>query len=224
MKFFRILIICLVSTTSFAQYDVTTVGNTDMATNTTGLWVVTNDTTEDIEGSVYLYDSWKSYAILITQDNDKKLVIKDLNFDTKHNNFVVKVTPDSVYVFNNALIKEVRLNNKNFKEYTLKGEKRFLEVIAFNTDYEILKNYNKEISKGQLNPLTQVKGTDRYIVKETIYYKEGNSIKEIKLSKKSFSNIFGKDAKKVRGFINANKINVKDEKKIQTVLNFQNTL
>ena len=223
MKFVKLLIICLVSSTSFAQYDVTTVGNSDMAMNTTGLWIVTNDTTEDIEGSVYLYDNWKSYAVITTQE-DKNIIIRNLNYDTKNGNFAVKVTHDSVYVFNNAGLKEVRLNSKKFKEYTLKGKKCFLEVIAFNSDYTILKCYNKVIRKGKLNPLDQVKEKDRYVIKETIYFKKGNSIKEIKLNKKTLTKLFGKDAKALRDYINDNNLNVKDEKRLQTILNFQNTL
>ncbi len=194
-----------------------------LVVNSTGAWIG-NPIDDGIEGSVYLYDSWKSYAIVTTRDDDKNLIIKDLNYDTKHNNFVVKVTNDSVYVFNNALIKEVRLNNKIFKEYILKGEKRFLEVVAFNNSFEVLKNYDKVIRKGKLNPLTQVKDTDCYIKKETIYINKGISIAEIKLNKKTFTKLFGKDAKQVRDFINDNSINVKDEKKLQTILNFQNTL
>jgi len=127
-------------------------------------------------------------------------------------------------MFNNALIKEVRLNNKKFKEYTLKGEKRFLEVVAFNNNFEVLKNYDKVVRKGKLNPLTQVKETDRYIIKETISINKEISIEEIKLNKKTFTKLFGKDAKQVRDFINDKSINVKDEKKLQTILNFQNTL
>lgn len=210
----------------FAQRDDSTRITNDysgLSANAAGAWI-SNPIDDGVEGSVYLYDNWESSAVVTTQDADKKLVIKDLNYDTKHSNFVVKVTNDSVYVFNNALIKEVRLNNKKFKQYTLRGKKRFLEVVAFNNNFEFLKNYEKVIRKGKLNPLTQVKETDRYILKEIIYYKKGNSIKEIKLNKKTFTKLFGKDAKNVRGFINENNINVKDEKNIQTILNFQNTL
>ncbi len=216
-----LLNVCIV----FAQRDDSTRITNDysgLVVNSTGAWI-SNPLDDGIEGSIYLYDNWKSYAIVTIQE-EKKLIITDLNYDTKNNNFVVKVSNDSVYVFNNDNLKEVRLNNKKFKEYTLKGKKRFLEVVAFNKNFEILKSYSKVVRKGKLNPLTQVKETDRYVLKETIYSKKGNSIKEIKLNKKVFSNLFGKDSKKVRDFITDNNINLKEEKKIQTILNFQNTI
>lgn len=219
--FVCLLFVCVV----FAQRDESTRITNDysgFSNSASGSWL-RNPINDGVEGTVYLHDNWKSNAIITTFDG-KRLIIKDLNLDTKNNNFVVKVSNDSVYVFNNSFIKEVMLNNKKFKEYQIKGEKRFLEVIAFNKNYEILKNYKKIIRKGKLNPLTQVKELDKYIIKETFYSKKGNSIEDFKLNKKTFSNLFGKDAKKVRDFINNNNIDVKNEKIIQTVLNFQNTL
>ena len=137
----------------------------------------------------------------------------------------MKVSNDSVYIFDNAGIKEVRLNNKRFKEYSLKGKKTFLEVIAFNKNIEILKEYVKRIKKSSLNPMTQVKPNDCYVNKETLYVKKGDVIKELKLNKKAFGRLFNKeDAKKVLNFIKENDINIKDENRLQTILNYHNTL
>lgn len=225
MKNLVIGIFLLSVTLVFAQRDDSTRITNDYSglnSNSIGAWI-SNPIDDGIDGSMYLYDNWKSYAIISTQ-NDKKLIINDLNYDTKNNKFCVKVSNDSVYVFDNASIKEVRLNNKTFKEYSLKGKKTFLEVIAFNEDLEILKWHTKIVKKGTLNPLTQVKEKDRYINKEILYSKKGNVIKELKLNKKAFSNLFSKDAKMVLNFIKDNNINIKDEKRLQTILNFQNSL
>jgi hypothetical protein len=225
MKNLALSIFLLSATTLFAQRDDSTRITNDysgLSANSTGAWI-SNSEKNDIDGSVYLDDNWKSYAIITTQ-TDRKLIINDLNYDTKNNNFLVKVSNDSVYVFDNANIKEVRLNNKTFKEYKLHGKKTFLEVVAFNTNFEILKAHTKIVKKGNLNPLTQVKDNDQYVSKELLYAKKGNVIKELKLNKKAFSKLFNKDAKKVLNYIKDNNINVKDEKRLQTILNFQNTL
>ncbi|SHI34342.1 hypothetical protein [Algibacter luteus] len=225
MKNLVIGIFLLSVTLVFAQRDDSTRITNDYSglnSNSIGAWI-SNPIDDGVDGSMYLYDNWKSYAIISTQ-NDKKLIINDLNYDTKNNKFCVKVSNDSVYVFDNASIKEVRLNNKTFKEYSLQGKRTFLEVIAFNEDLEILKWHTKIVKKGNLNPLTQVKEKDRYVNKEILYSKKGNVIKELKLNKKAFSNLFSKDAKMVLNFIKDNNINIKDEKRLQTILNFQNSL
>ncbi|MGA1225675.1 MAG: hypothetical protein ACO3VF_00190 [Tamlana sp.] len=49
MKYFKILILCLISSLTYAQYDVTTVGNSETLNNC-GLWVISKGTTENIGG------------------------------------------------------------------------------------------------------------------------------------------------------------------------------
>ncbi len=194
-------------------------------TNLSGAWISSNSA-NNIEGSVYLYDKWETNnAIILTKDG-QKLSIKGLNYDTMIDAFVAKVATDSVYVFNNNDIKEVRINENRFKRYFAEEINRlvYFQVLAVGKDMEFLKTNTKKIKNGMLNPLTQVSTPDKYVNDSKIFLKRGNKITEIKLKKKAFSRLFDKNSKAISSFISNENLSLNDERNLQKILNYYNTL
>lgn len=226
MRFF--LIISLLSITlGFSQEnsDSNRITNNFSAfeSNLTGAWVKNANT--KIKGTVYLYDNWMTSGIITTLDG-VNVSLKGLNYDTHSDSFVAKVSNDSVYMFNNANIKEVRINSTNFKRYPIMGKNKnvFYQTLAVGKDMEIIKKGVKKIKPGIVNRLTQVASPDEYVLKSTYYLLSDNELKEIKLKKKAFSKLFGDNSKTISNFISDEKLSVSDERDLQVILNYYNTL
>ncbi len=223
MNFYKLFIVCFISSISYAQYDVNLAGNTSPLNNS-GLWVVSNLASENTEGSLYLFDNWSKKGQLVMVD-DRKFSILGLNYDTKSDAFVVKVANDSIFMFDNSKLKEVKIGSQKFKKYNaVDGKNTYLEVLAVSNDIEFLKYHGKKLKLGNVNPLTQVSEPDTYIDFNKIYYKKATEIKEIKLIKKKFCNLFEDKANEIKKFISKNKISLKDERNLQKILNYHNTL
>lgn len=228
MKFIITFILLTFVSYSFAQDNgVIGAGLNNLTSDsayTSGSWV-TNYQDTSIKGSVYLFEDWSTKGIITTQ-SDRNLVIEGLNYDTLNDNFVVKVSTDSVFIFNNTDIKEININNHKFKAYSTSNTstKSYFEIIAVGHDVEFLKQYEKKIKKGKLDPLTQLLEQDKYVETYTYFFKSGNELKEIKLNKKSFSKLFGEHKDKIKAFIESEHLAIKEEKNIQVVVNYYNTL
>ncbi len=223
MKFVTFLFVALVSSSFYAQNDART-GFEDLTSNyTSGSWIRNYDATTT-EGSVYLFEDWKTVGI-ITNVDGKNLSIKGLNYDTKNDVILAKISNDSVYMFNNAVIKEVIINKRKFKRYqNIDNQATYMEVLAMNNDIEILKKNGKKIKKGTKDPLTQVTAANRYLDDYKIFFKKGDVVNEIKLKKKSFAKLFGKHSKEISDYMSKMKISAKDETKLQMILNYYGTL
>ena len=190
--------------------------------NLSGAWIYNNEV-NNVQGSYYLFKDWSLQGILIT-NNDQNLSLTGLNYDTKTNSFVAKVSEDSVYVFNNDNIKEVIISRKKFKRYLNTGMKSYFEVVAVSKDIEILKKYEKKLKKGTLNPLTQQTSPDHYVDIITYYFYNQGKLKELKLAKKPFINMFGEKSEVIKKYISKNNVSLNDERNFQTILNYYNTL
>ena len=193
-------------------------------TNLSGAWIK-NPIYHQIQGSVYLYENWLTYGI-ITTNEDLNISIKGLNYDTSIDHFVAKISTDSVYRFDNSNIKEVLINKVKFKKYPITefNEKVYFQVMAIGKNIELLKRSTKKLSRGILNPMTQVASPDKYVNKTTYYIFTENELKEIKLKKKAFCKLFGENSKIISKYISEKKLSLNEERNLQVILNYYNTL
>ncbi len=225
MKFYKLIFAFFLSTFLHAQYDVTTVGNDPAASNTSGMWIVNTAAAAKIQGSFYLSEDWFSKGYL-TRTDGKVVTVLGLNYDTKSDAFVVKVSNDSIFKFNDTTIKEVNLGNMKFRRYknVINAKPSYLEVLANTNDIEILKHHGKQIKLGVKNPMTQVYTPDKYVDFERVFFKKGDVITETKLSKKQFYKLFDDKSKLIKAYVSKNRISLKDDKNLQMILNYYNTL
>ena len=207
----------------FAQYDVNTAGN--VPSTNSGLWVVnSNNTDNKIEGSPYLFENWNTKGI-ITSIDDKTTSIQNLNYDIIIDAIVLKMSADSLFIFENKNIKEVKINNKTFKRFYDSNTSSYFQVLAVGQDLRILKKYELTIREGVFNQLTQQKSTpDKYIINESYHSMKENRIQEFKLNKKSLCELFGENSSKIKKFISTEKMDIKNEENLQLILNYNDTL
>ena len=225
MKFYKLIFTCLLSTLLHAQYDVTTVGNDPAETNSSGMWIVNNVAAAKIQGSFYLSEDWFSKGYL-TRTDGKVVPVLGLNYDTKSDAFVVKISNDSIFKFNNTTIKEVNLGNMKFRKYNnvIDSRPSYLEVLANTNDIEILKHHGKQIKLGVKNPMTQTSTPDKYVDVKRVFFKKGNEVTETKLSKKQFYKLFDDKSNLIKAYVSKNRMSLKDDKNLQKILNYYNTL
>ncbi|MDG1038975.1 MAG: hypothetical protein P8O89_08550 [Polaribacter sp.] len=204
------------STDVNARLDVTgelTVGNS-------GLWIKPSKRPE-IKGDIYLFKGWNNLASIITGKGEK-YKLKNINFDTNQKMFAMKTAIDSVFVFSRESIKQVMVNNKMFKRYSKDFVYDYYEVIAFGKGKEVLKQSFKVIKKGSKDPFTNTYKGDEYVLKSKYFFNSVSGIKEIKLKKKPFSNLFGDDSKNIKEIISKQKISLKKDSDIIKLFKFYN--
>lgn len=131
-----------------------------------------------------MLDNWFTKGYLTTTSGIA-LSIFGVNYDTKNDAFVVKVTKDSIFMFDDSKLKELRIDGKKFKKHTnvpnlFHRNNTYLEVLANTNDIEMLKFYGKKLREVKKGPLTQISTPDKYIDFNKIYFKKGSVIKEIK--------------------------------------------
>lgn len=187
--------------------------------NLSGAWI-SPPKESPVKGSIYLYEDWDHKAVISTKD-DKNLVVKGLNFDTSAEQFVAKIAKDTLYVFNNSDIVEVRIGNERFKKFDDNG---YFKVLGIFEDFQILKKVHKRIKQGNFNPMTQVKAPDFYVEDNEYFMLKNDALKEFRLTNNKFSKLFGENSKEVKRFMRERNIDIKDDRNIQIVMHYASTL
>ncbi len=174
-----------------------------------------------IDGTVYLFDSWKNNAIIYTKDRKRFLLKNNININIDKNNFVSIISNDSLYAFNNNNIDKIVVNNRVFKNYYKDDGRKIYEVIYKSNQFAILKGYKVQYVSGSPNPMINRKN-DKYIRKHSYFLFKDNAIKSFRLKKKNIIKLFDKDLERITSlekFMNANKLSYKKEYDIQKALN-----
>ncbi len=178
-----------------------------------------------VQGTPYLFEDWKTFAIITTQD-DNKYKIRNLNYDSKLDLFVAKISFDSIFTFNPNFLKSVVINNRPFKKYLNQKSSLFnyYEVISEGEKVELLKRNIKVIRQGIMNHLTMEKETDYYILRIKYYVNDHGKIKELPLKKKNVLQTFGDQSQKVKKFLSENNLSIKKENDLIKIFEYYNSL
>lgn len=178
-----------------------------------------------VKGTPYLFESWNNISVITTQD-DQKFKIINLNYDTKSDLFVAKISQDSVFMFKPSYLKEVTINNRRFKKYLNQETALFnyYEVIATNDETEILKRNQKVLRIGITNRLTMEKANDYFILKEDYYLNKDGNLTELSIKKKNILRLFGDRSQTVNKFISNNKLSIKEDADLRKIFNYYESL
>ena len=199
---------------------ITTVG--DLTGMGTGLWVRSNSS-GNVKGSPYLFDTWTNVANIFSGDG-KSYTVRNMNYDTKIDRFVTKISVDSVYVFNTRSLKQVKANNQFFKLYKKGNQYSYLELIAFGKGKEILKQSVKKIKKGAKDPFTNSYKQDKYVLKVNYFINSEAGMQELELKKKPFLALFGKDASQIKKYIKKHRLSIKEDLDIAEIFKYYNQI
>ncbi len=182
-------------------------------------------TISKVKGTPYLFDDWNNISVVTTLD-DQKFKIVNLNYDTKSDLFVAKISQDSVFMFKPNYLKEVTINNRRFKKYLNQETALFnyYEVIAANDDTEILKRNQKVLRIGITNRLTMEKESDYFILKEDYYLNKNGNLTELSIKKKNILKLFGNKSQTVKKYISDNKLSIKEDIDLRKIFNYYESL
>ena len=131
-----------------------------------------------------------------------------------------------MFVFNTSNINHIFINNRKFKSfYFLKEDKnKNFEIIYDGKVIKILKGYEVGIKYNEPDPLMVKKNVDNYFTTVTYYIRKEEGIKQIKLKKKTVLGLLSDKASFVSKFVKENKLSYKNEKDINKIFIFYDSL
>lgn len=178
----------------------------------------------NIEGTVYLYDTWRNNVVIET--DKQKFKLTNINFNAKRNSFESKIQgTDSIFSFDFKNINRLLVNNQPFKKVysPIDGGYKIYEVIAEAGDYAIYKDYYIEIKEGNPNPML-VQTNDKYVMRDSYYVKKGNSFKRLKLKKSAILKSLGSKSKALEEYASANNLSFRNEAELEKIIAHYSTL
>ncbi len=175
----------------------------------------------EVEGSIYLFDSWENMAIIKTQDG-KRYSLNNLNLNVKHNVFQSSFSKDSIFTFNFNNIDRIVVNNKVFKNYYWNDTNSVYEIIYELDSFQILKGFSLRFVEGSANPMVN-RSTDKYIIKTAYYIRKDGLIKPFKFSRRKILNLITTDKikqKKIIDYSKKNKFSFSKEYDVKRILDY----
>ena len=233
MKKLFLLTILVLSVTfvSYAQTDqavnpnnTTVVSIASQGTGYRGGTGVVYNPPRNIEGTVYLFDSWRNNVVIETDKQNFKL--GNINFNAKRNSFESKIQgTDSIFTFNFKNINRLLVNNQPFKKIysPIDGGYKIYEVIAEAGDYAIYKDYYIEIKEGNPNPML-VQTSDKYVMRDSYFVKKGKSFKRLKFKKSAILKSVGNKSKALEKYASENGLSFKNEAELEKIIAHYGTL
>ena len=136
-----------------------------------------------VDGSIYLFESWKNYPVTVISKDNKSYTLNNVNFNLRTNRLVTKLSKDSVFVFDMTKIDNINIQNKTFKKIPTQIGERIFEVIYESEDMSVLNFHSVKLVEGSVNPMIGRK-TDKLMHRETFYVLKGATVVEFRLKKK----------------------------------------
>lgn len=172
---------------------------------------------DNMKGSIYLFKAWNNLSTL-TSFSKKKLKIDNLNYDIENEQFVAKISNDSIYIFSN--LKSVKTQTASFENI----DGTFYEVLA-DGNLQLLKKYTGKYKKAVINKMTnQVVKKPQYIKIETLYARQKKALKKIKLKKSSILKLLSIKKEEIKKYSKANKLSYKKESDVIKIILYYNKL
>lgn len=179
-----------------------------------------------IDGSIYLFNNWKNYPVVVKSKDNKIFNLDNVNFNLRTNRLVTKISQDSIFVLNMKSIETVDIQGKVFKKVDTEIGSRIFEVIYESEKVSLLNFHSVKLVEGSVNPMLSRK-TDKLVHKEVYYVLNGQGINELRLKKKSILNSFASNDNEKNSLLKyflENKLSFKKIDDVKIVLNNLNTI
>ena len=154
-----------------------------------------------IDGSIYLFNNWKNYPVVVKSKDNKTFTLDNINFNLRTNRLVTKISQDSIFVLNMKSIETVDIQGKVFKKVDTEIGSRIFEVIYESDKVSLLNFHSVKLVEGSVNPMLSRK-TDKLVHKEVYYVLNGQGINELRLKKKSILNSFASNDNEKNSLLN----------------------
>ncbi len=173
-----------------------------------------------VDGSIYLFEDWKNYPVIVKSKDNKTFTLNNINFNLRTNRLVTKISEDSIFVLNMRKIDNINILGKVFKKIDSEIGSRVFEVIYESDKVSILNFHSVKLIEGSVNPMLSRKN-DKLIHKEVYYILNENNITEFKLKKKFILDSFSSnetEKKSLLRYYSKNKFSFKSINDLKTVL------
>jgi len=151
----------------------------------------------EIEGSVYLFDTWENHGVIYLDDK-QRFILNNININIEHNSFDSRISQDSIFTFNTNNIVKFIINNKTYKNLYSEEKKRIYEIVYKSKDsFVILKGFKIKLVEGSPNPMVN-RRNNKYSRSENYFLKQGeDTIKPFKLNRKKILGLISEDQERV---------------------------
>lgn len=172
------------------------------------------------DGSIFLFDDWKNKGEILY--GGKKLIIYNINYNVKSDEFMSQMESDSTFVFDFKGIDKIIVNERPFKRiYNSElSENKIYEIIYEDSNIALLKNHFIKLVESSPNPMLN---RDRNkIQKQNNYFLLKNGIvSSFKLKKNSILELMTPEkAELAESFAKNNKLSFKDDTDINKILSY----
>ena len=174
-----------------------------------------------VDGSIYLFEDWKNYPVIIKSKDNKTFTLNNVNFNLRTNRLVTKISQDSIFVLNMKQIDNINILGKVFKKIDSEIGSRVFEVIYESDKVSILNFHSVKLVEGSVNPMLSRKN-DKLIHKEVYYLMNDSGITEFRLKKKFILDSFANneaEKKSLLKYYSQNKLSFKNLNDLKNVLN-----
>tara|TARA_B110000093_G_scaffold6020_1_gene5756 strand:- start:19 stop:702 length:684 start_codon:yes stop_codon:yes gene_type:complete len=174
-----------------------------------------------VDGSIYLFEDWKNYPVIIKSKDNKTFTLNNVNFNLRTNRLVTKISQDSIFVLNMKKIDNINILGKVFKKIDSEIGSRVFEVIYESDKVSILNFHSVKLVEGSVNPMLSRKN-DKLIHKEVYYLLNDSGITEFRLKKKFILESFANneaEKKSLLKYYSQNKLSFKNLNDLKNVLN-----
>ena len=101
-----------------------------------------------IDGSIYLFNNWKNYPVVVKSKDNKIFTLDNVNFNLRTNRLVTKISQDSIFVLNMKSIETVDIQGKVFKKVDTEIGSRIFEVIYESEKVSLLNFHSVKLVEG----------------------------------------------------------------------------
>ena len=224
MNFSKLLFALLLTTLSYAQYDVTTVSNFHNFQLTNGTWIIAKSSSKIIQGSPLAFSTNETSKFIIKTKNSSKLYsFINGNYNSQTDQIVVKVNKDSVFSFDSNKIDYAIFNDFKMKRFSSSNiPNRFYLFLTEGANYTIFKSFYSKTIKGLVNPMTlvQIKPDKLKIYSEYFISINGSDPVKFKLKKNAILKLLPETRDKISRYASENRLSFSKEQDIIKI--FQN--
>jgi hypothetical protein len=167
------------------------------------------------DGSQLLFDEMQDNTSIYL--DSVKLILNDVNYHIKKDQFFTKSDHDSVFVFDFNYVKKIEIANSTFNKYANYNQYNtgVYEVLVESKNLSLLKKYKVQLISASPNPM--VNRPRNKIQKKKEYYLRTSEGKmtAVRMSKPSILKAMGKENQaKLKKIIAENKLKLRKEKDV----------
>lgn len=162
------------------------------------------------DGSYFLFEDWKNKGEILY--GGKKLIIFNINYNVKSEEFMSQMESDSTFIFDFKGIDKIIVNNRPFKRFynTEIGENKVYEILYESQDLSLLKNFFITVVESSPNPM--LNRNRNKINKQSSYFVSKNGlVSSFKLRKSDILGLSTNNQKELEMFVKDNKLSYNKE-------------